>query len=385
MIRSIAGTIVTPTTVIENGWIGIDDRGKIADIGAANGHPTADLDMAGHLVVAGFVDMHVHGGGGADFMNGTTDAARQAARTHARHGTTGMLATTLTAFQPEIDRSISAAMAVADDRGGDEARILGVHLEGPYICAAKRGAQPLEPIRKSDIGELDHWIELSGGRIRQITMAPEIDGAPAFITAARSRGVTVSIGHTDATAAQTELGIAAGASQATHLFNAMRGLQHREPGTVGALLAADTVACELIVDGVHLSPTVVRIAVRAKGVDGCLLVTDAIEGADMPDGNYVLGATSAIIVKDGRATFADGTLAGSVLTMERAYANVREFAAITASEASHMSSLVPARQIGIADKKGSIEVGKDADIAIIDPSTGAIVATIVEGNMAYRR
>jgi len=384
MTRSLRGDIVTPTNIIRDGWIAVDDDGKIAEINTAGVRGTADVDVPGCLIMAGFIDMHVHGGGGADFMDGEVDAVRTVCRTHARHGTTSLLATTLTAAGVDIDRAITSAIEVSLNRHEDGARIVGIHLEGPYICPAKRGAQPLAPIRKADIDELHHWIDLSGGKIRQITMAPEMDGALDFITQAAARGIVVSIGHTEATAAQTRAGIDAGARQATHLFNAMRGLHHREPGTVGAMLTDDRAVCELIVDGVHLHPSIVKIAVAARGADGCLLITDAIEGADMPDGTYSLGATT-VIVKNGTAMFEDGTLAGSVLTMERAYCNLRAFTDLTHGEASKMASLTPGRQIGIADRTGSLEVGKDADIVVLDPRKNEVEWTIIAGKVAYRR
>lgn len=345
---------------------------------------SGDIDAAGLLVLPGFVDMHVHGGGGADFMHGTSGAVRQAARTHARFGTTGLLATTMTASREDTDAAITAAREVIEAGPGEgEARVLGTHLEGPYICAAKRGAQPKAFVRPPDADELAHWIALSGGTVRQITLAPELPGAEAVIRLARANGVIVSIGHTDAKAADVLAAIAWGATRATHTFNAMRGLHHREPGTVGAVLARSEVVCEVIADGVHLDPLIVRLIVAAKGAAGAVLITDAIEGAAMSDGEYALGG-QPVFVRDGTAAFADGTLAGSVLTMNRAFANVVGFAGVSLPDAALLSSGNAARQLGMEERFGEIAPGRAADLVILHPETGEVAWTLVGGRVAWR-
>ncbi len=383
---TITGDIVTPDGVLGNGALTVDDAGEIAEVGPYRtaSARSGDIDAAGLLVLPGFVDMHVHGGGGADFMYGTAEAARQAARTHARFGTTGLLATTMTASREDTDAAVAAARAVMEaGRGEDEARVLGIHLEGPYICAAKRGAQPLASVRPPDADELAHWIALSGGTVRQITLAPEVAGAEAVIRQARAEGVVVSLGHTDATAADVLAAIEWGATQATHTFNAMRGLHHREPGTVGAVLARPEVVCEIIADGVHLDPLVVRLIVAAKGAGGAVLITDAIEGAAMPEGEWALGGQT-VFVRGGTAAFADGTLAGSVLTMNRAFANVRRFADVSLPDAARLSSGNAARQLGLEDRFGALTPGRAADIAILRPQTGEAAWTLVGGRVAWR-
>jgi len=383
---TITGDIVTPDGVLGNGALTVDDAGEIAEVGPYRTAParSGDIDAAGLLVLPGFVDMHVHGGGGADFMHGTLEAVRQAARTHARFGTTGLLATTMTASREDTDAAVAAARTVMEaGRGEDEARVLGIHLEGPYICAAKRGAQPLAFVRPPDVDELAHWIALSGGTVRQITLAPELPGAEAVIRQARAEGVVVSLGHTDATAADVLAAIEWGATQATHTFNAMRGLHHREPGTVGAVLARPEVVCEIIADGIHLDPLIVRLIVAAKGAAGAVLITDAIEGAAMPEGEWALGGQE-VFVKDGTAAFADGTLAGSVLTMNRAFANVRRFADVSLPDAARLSSGNAARQLGLEDRFGALAPGRAADIAILRPQTGEAAWTLVGGRVAWR-
>ena len=384
---TIIGNIVTPDGVLENGALTVDDAGRIVAVGPnqETGAQSGDIDARDFLVLPGFLDMHVHGGGGADFMHGTVEAVRQVARTHARFGTTGLLATTITAGREETGKAISAAREVSEaGPGGGEARVLGIHLEGPYICAAKRGAQPLAYVRLPDAEELAQWIALSGGTVRQITLAPEIAGAEKIIRLAYAQGIIVSVGHTDATAEETLRAIGWGATQATHTFNAMRGLHHREPGTVGAVLTWPKVVCEIIADGVHLDPLIVKLIVAAKGVKGAVLITDAIEGAAMPEGDYSLGGQT-VIVRNGTAAFADGTLAGSVLTMNRAFRNVVRFAGVSWPEAARLSSGNAARQLGIDGHCGEIAAGKSADLVIMHPETSEVEQTLVGGRTAYRR
>ena len=383
---TISGDIVTPDGALRGGVLTVDDAGDIAEVGARRAAParSGDIDASGLLVLPGFVDMHIHGGGGADFMHGTTEAARLVARTHARFGTTSLLATTLTASRDDTDRAVSAAREVIEAGPGEgEAHILGIHLEGPYICAARRGAQPLAFVRPPDTDELAHWIALSGQTVRQITLAPELAGAEAVIKAARANDIIVSLGHTDAKATDVLTAIGWGATQATHTFNAMRGLHHREPGTVGAVLARPEIICEVIADGVHLDPLIVRLIVAAKRASGAILITDAIEGAAMPDGEYALGGQT-IFVRDGTAAFADGTLAGSVLTMNRAFVNVMGFAGVGACEAARLSSGNAARQIGVSGRRGEIAPGLAADLVILHPETGAVAWTLVGGRVAWR-
>jgi N-acetylglucosamine-6-phosphate deacetylase len=384
---TLTGDLITPDGVLAGGALVVDDRGLIADIlPRAQSLPRrVDIDAAGLLVMPGFLDMHVHGGGGADFMHGTPEAVRRVLRTHARFGTTGLLATTLTASRAEIDASIGAVCAVqTEGRAVDEARILGIHLEGPFICAHRRGAQPLGPIRPPDVEELRHWITLSQGQIRQLTIAPELPGAEAVVRAAAESGIIVSVGHTDATGAETLRAASWGARQGTHTFNAMRGLHHREPGTVGAILACPDFVAEVIADGVHLDPLVVRLVIAAKGLDGVVLVTDAMEAAAMPDGEYALGS-SPVTVRNGTVAFADGTLAGSVLTMSQAVHNVQKFVGIGPGEASRLASANAARQLGLSGQRGELRVGAQADLAILHPETGRVEWTIIGGQVAYQR
>ncbi len=384
---TLEGDIVTPGGVLAQGALVVDDAGRIGEIGAQRRSPprAADRDATGFLLLPGFVDMHVHGGGGADFMDAHPDAVRSIARTHARFGTTGLLATTLTASREATDAAIVAVRRVmATGRGDDEARVLGLHLEGPYLCAARRGAQPLAFIRPPNIDEFAHWVALSRDAVRQITLAPELDGAEAVAKAARAAGIVVAIGHTNASAEQALQAVEWGAGQGTHLFNAMPPLHHRTPGAAGAVLACPSVVAEVIADGVHLHPLIVRMVAAAKGPNGVVLVTDAMSGAAMPDGEYQLGGVP-VTVQSGTARFADGTLAGSVLTMNRAFVHFCRFAELPPEQASRAASLTPARQLGMADRTGTLETGKDADLVALHPSTGEVEWTLIKGRVAYRR
>jgi len=384
---TITGQIVTQDGTLEDGALTVGDNGAIAEVSPKRTSPprSGDINASGWLVLPGFVDVHVHGGGGADFMHGIVDAVRQVARTHAKYGTTSLLATTLTASRDATDAAIRAARVVIDaGPGAGEARVLGVHLEGPYICAAKRGAQPEAFIRPPDADELRHWITLSGETVRRITLAPEMDGAEAVIRLARSQSITASLGHTNATAAEAEAAISWGATGATHVFNAMPPLHHRQPGAAGAALARPEIVCEIIADGVHLHPLIVGLVVAAKGPAGAVLITDAISGAAMPDGEYELGGQT-VFVQDGTAAFADGTLAGSILTMNQAFTNVRRFAGVTLPEAARLSSGNALRQLGLSGKMGAIAPGMAADLVILHPETGEVAWTLVAGKVAYRR
>lgn len=383
---TVFGNIVASDRVVADGYLTVDDDGRIAHIGS---HPSVssqlyDINTPGCLVVPGFIDMHVHGGGGADFMNGTPEAVRRIARTHARFGTTGMLATTLTQSSEAIDSAVRAARSVMrEGRRDDEARILGIHLEGPYICQSRRGAQPSQFIRPPDLEEFRRWIELSEGTVRQITLAPEEPGARELVELAVAEKVIVSVGHTDAKGAQVEEAARWGARQITHVFNGMRGLHHREPGVAGAALALPEYRVEVIADGVHLDPMIVKLIAAAKGPDGVLLITDAIEGAAMPDGDYHLGG-NPVIVKDGTASYPDGTLAGSVLTMNRAFANTGRFTGLQPQIVARMAATNAARQLGLDAWTGVLEEGNHADFVVLSPE-GEVLWTVIDGLVAYKK
>ena len=379
--------IYLPDRVLEGGSVYVSG-GRIARIcGPEEPPPAPDgaddvWDAGGLALVPGFVDVHVHGGGGADVMEAAEDgeAIGRIARFHAAHGTTSWLATTMTAPRDELARA-AEGVARAMERGvaAGGAEVLGIHLEGPFINPRRAGAQNPALIRPFDREEMEELLERSRGSVRLVTLAPECGDALRGIGMLRERGVTVSIGHSEADAETVRQAIEAGASHVTHLFNAMGPLHHREPGIAGTALLRDELTVELICDGFHVHPDVVRLVFAAKRRDRIALVTDAIAAAGMPDGDgYQLGGLP-VTVKEGKAVLRDGgNLAGSCLTMDRALKQTVAFTGLTLAEVLPALTINPARQIGADDRKGSIEVGKDADLVALGPDL-SVVRTYVRG------
>ncbi|MGC8832679.1 MAG: N-acetylglucosamine-6-phosphate deacetylase, partial [Armatimonadota bacterium] len=261
------------------------------------------------------------------------------------------------------------------------AAILGIHLEGPYINPNKKGAQPLEGIRPPDVNQCLRYIEEAEGMVKLVTLAPELPRAFDLIRVLRDRGVVVSLGHSEADYETAVKAIEAGASHATHLFNAMPPLHHRKPGLVLACMNDPRVKVEIIADGVHLHPELVRMVIHSKGEDGVVLITDAMSAVGCPDGIYTLG-THTVYVKGDLCTLADGTIASSMLTMNRAVRNAVVFAGADLPQAARMASELPAEVCGVSHRKGSIEVGKDADLAILERDF-SVWCTVVQGRIAY--
>lgn len=375
------GRVVTPRGILEDGVVEIRS-GVIARVERGR-RRTGDVSAGDGYVVPGFIDLHVHGGGGADFMAGTPEAVARAAKAHAQHGTTGLLATTVAAPREALLAAIRAARSHIESTSATirGARVLGVHLEGPYINPRYRGAQEEAFLRPPDAAELAELADAAAGALRLVTLAPELPGALACIAMLRRLGVRVAAGHTAATYAEITAAARAGLRHVTHLFNAMRGLHHREPGTVGAALELPRLTCELIADGIHVEPAALRLAVKARGRRGVVLITDAMMAAGLGDGEYRLGP-QPVSVRGGAARLADGTLAGSVLTMDRAVANMVRLAGVPLPAAVAMASLQPARALGLQRRKGSLEPGKDADVVVLDGSLRARL-TLVEGQVVY--
>lgn len=339
------------------------------------------VDASGKFIFPGFIDLHLHGGGGRDVMDGTPGAIDAISRTHARHGTTGFLATTLTAPVEKIGDALLAVKeaAVWETQG---ARPLGVHLEGPFINPTRRGAQEGKWILKPSISILEYFLDRAGDIIKIITLAPEMPGALELAEYARKRGVILSVGHSDATYRQAQAAFEAGFSYAVHLFNGMRGLHHREPGITGAVLLAKGVTAEIIADGVHVHPAVLELILKVKGGDRTVLVTDSIRAAGMPDGNYSLGGLE-VMVSGRKARLADGTIAGSTLTMDRAVGYMVNNMGLTLSQAAKLASTNPARLLGLDRRKGTVQVGKDADLVALNPDF-SVYFTMVGGQIVYR-
>jgi N-acetylglucosamine-6-phosphate deacetylase len=373
--------IVTPGRVIAGELI-VED-GRISELrrGGARSRSSA-LELGDRWLVPGYIDMHVHGGGGAQCNTSDPDEIAAVARFHARHGTTAMLATTVAAPPAELERALGAVDRCAEpaSRGAPTggAAILGAHLEGPFLSPARPGAMDPSMFLSPRAGAAERLLASGGTSMRMMTLAPELPGALELIGALADAGAIASIGHSDATYAQARAAVDAGARAATHLFNAMRPFHHREPGVVGAALDLPEVSCEVICDGVHVDPAAFRVVARAKGAAGIRLVTDAIEAAGMPDGSYRLGA-ARVEVSRGVATLPEAdSIAGSTLTMDAAVRNAARFLRIEVPEAVALASANPARLLGVQQRKGSLSPGMDADLVVLDEELLAC-ATMVAG------
>ncbi|MBM7082176.1 N-acetylglucosamine-6-phosphate deacetylase [Micromonospora humidisoli] len=359
MTQRVTGKVVTPTGVIRQGCVELDGE----RITAVAEYP-AKRD--GHWIVPGFVDMHTHGGGGHTFTTGDADAAREAAAFHLRHGTTTLLAS-LVSSPFELMRTATVAFAPLVREGV----LAGVHFEGPYLSAARCGAQNPEFLRDPATDELGRLIADGDGTVRMVTLAPERPGALDAIKLLASHGVVAAVGHTDATWEQTRAAVSAGASVGTHLFNGMRPLHHREPGPVVALLEAPNVVCELVADGVHLHDGMLSFAATVAGPERIALVTDAMAAAGMPDGEYELGG-QPVAVADGVARLArDGAIAGSTLTMDAALRHAVT-AGIPIVDAVRMAATTPARAIGLGDRIGALQPGRRADLVVLDDELNVV-------------
>ncbi|MDZ4769073.1 MAG: N-acetylglucosamine-6-phosphate deacetylase [Chloroflexota bacterium] len=377
----IDGRFLTPHGVMR--WVSVRD-GVIAGMGAGEPLVSADtpiLAAGGATIVPGFIDLHIHGAAGHDVMDATPDALHGIARFLAAHGVTSFVATTLTNPRDALQRALDNVRAYRDSPRSGGATLLGARLEGPYLNVEKCGAQNPAFIRTADPDEAIAFLDI--GVLRIVDIAPEIAANSWLIDECVRRGITVSMAHTSATADQVMAAIARGASQSTHTYNAQTPLHHREPGVVGAVLATPAVRCELIADGVHVHPLAMRIAWMCKGADGLILISDAVRAAGMPDGEYQFD-DRAVVLHDGAVRLTDGTLAGSTLTMDRA---LRSLIAVTGEPLDALwrtTSLTPARAIGIEARKGSIEVGKDADLVFLD-EMHTVALTMIAGEVVYRR
>jgi N-acetylglucosamine-6-phosphate deacetylase len=374
------GRVITPLEVFEQADVVIESD-KIIGVGPGLAGAGADqtIDAAGCIVAPGFIDIHVHGSAGHDTMDGTRKAIEGMAQFFAAHGVTAFCPTTMTVAAEDIMTSVKAVHeAMIDPVNG--AQPLGVHLEGPYIDAAKKGAQPAQFVRTATA--LDYRQFFSLGDVRLVSLAVEIPENKELISFARSRGAAVAVGHSSATYEQVAEAVKLGVNQSTHTFNQMEGLHHRKPGTVGAALLLREIYAQFIADGIHLHPAVVDMIVRLKGPERAVVITDAISGAGMPDGEYVLGGQK-VVLKDGAVRLPDGTLAGSSLTVDAGVRNVHKFTGRCLRECIQMATFTPARSIGVASRKGSLEPGKDADIVLLTPDL-QVKMTMVMGKVAYQ-
>ena len=335
------------------------------------------LHFPGATLAPAFFDVHIHGAKGHDVMEATVEALDTIGGFLASRGTGSYLATTVTAPLDATLRSLSGlAKLLARPAVAGQARPLGIHLEGPFLSHSKRGVQPAEHLLAPDIAAFDRFFEAAEGHIRLMTLAPELPGAVELAVHATARGVRVSLGHSNATAAETRAAIAAGAVSATHTFNAMRPLDHRESGILGTVLTCDTLFAEMICDGIHTAREMAKLWWRAKGPERAILVTDAMSAAGMPDGEYQLGGF-AVQVANGRAMVGD-VLAGSVLTLDRALANFVEFTGAPLEQALRLATVNPAAMTGLSDQAGSVAVGQPASLVAVDRA-GKLVGSVVNG------
>jgi N-acetylglucosamine-6-phosphate deacetylase len=328
-----------------------------------------EVAARGKIVVPGFVDVHIHGAGGRDVMEATPEALEVIAATVARHGTTSLVATTVTASEMETCRCVADIARFILAAGLSPARelaaeIVGIHFEGPFISQARRGVHPSEWITAPSVELLSRFLKEARGTGQILTLAPELPGSLELIAAAREAGLVVSIGHTDASHEQAQAAIAAGARHAAHVFNAMRPFSHRETGVVGAVLTSPDVSAELIADGVHVDAAAMHMLLDLKTPERVILVSDGTAATGMPDGKYRLG-TFEVTVSGGVCRNAEGKLAGSTLTLDRALRNIVALGVPLAS-ALRMVTANPARQIGLGSRKGVLAVGADADLVFLD-------------------
>jgi N-acetylglucosamine-6-phosphate deacetylase len=326
-----------------------------------------EINAIGYTAIPGFVDVHIHGAGGRDVMEADDSALSTITGRLAKFGTTSLLATTVTASADDTCRAvegISKFISRQYQTGDARAEILGIHFEGPFISEARRGAQPAEFIQPPSAELLQRFLQAASGNARIMTMAPELLGAMPCIDAARSLGLVVSIGHTDATYEQARAAVAHGAHHATHVYNAMRPFSHRDPGVIGAVLTTPEVTAELIADGVHVDEIAMKLLLKAKGAEGVILISDGISATGMPDGKYMLGGLE-VTMTGGICRTAEGNLAGSTLTLDRALRNIVKLGSPLA-DAVRMLTLNPATLLGIEFKKGVLRTGADADIIVLN-------------------
>jgi len=384
MIALTARELYTPLRSIVQPLVLVED-GRIAEVRSRETQEVPAgarlIDYGEAILAPGFIDIHVHGGAGYDVMEADSAALPAVESLIAKHGVTAYLPTTVTApldhTLAALDRLAAAVENASADGRKDRARPLGIHLEGPFLSHTRRGVHPPEHLLAPSLALFDRFWQAARGHIKMMTIAPEFDGAIEVIAEASRRGVCVSLGHSDADRESARAGITAGARHATHAFNAMRPLDHREPGIIGEMLTNPELTADIIADGVHVDPTVVRLFLKAKGPEGAVLITDATAATGMPDGHYRLGSFE-VEVKDGKC-MAEGKLAGSVLTMDHAVRNAIQFANWDLQAALRLATLNPARVAGLHGR-GEIEPGCKADLVVLTAS-GEVKATIIGGTL----
>ncbi|MFR9722675.1 N-acetylglucosamine-6-phosphate deacetylase [Streptomyces sp. MS19] len=375
--------VVRPSGVVPDGRVTVEGTRFAAEPPDAPDAPDAPgtpaLDLTGHWIVPGFVDQHVHGGGGASFSAGTAEEALRVVATHRAHGTTTMVASTVTGELGDL-----AAQAGTLSELVEQGELAGLHFEGPFISPHRCGAHDPALLRDPAPADIRKLLDAARGTARMVTLAPELPGGTDSVRMLRDGGVVAAVGHTEASYEQVRAAIDAGASVATHLFNAMPVLGHRAPGPVAALLEDERVTVELVNDGTHLHPSVVGLAFRSAGAGRVALITDAMGATGMGDGAYFLGPL-AVEVRDGVARLAEGgAIAGSTLTLDEAFRRSVLVNGLSVPDVSRALSGTPARLLGLADRVGAIEEGKDADLVVLADGTFDVVGVMRRGEWVVR-
>ena len=365
---------------IEKGSV-LVENGKIKEINPSNVNDTEVIDAEGLYLSPGFIDVHIHGAGGCDTMDGTVESINTIAKTIVQHGTTSFTPTTMTVAAEDIRKSMEVIKKLKEE-GTEGANVLGAHLEGPFISPKAIGAQNPNFLLAPSVENYNKIVGDYSDAVVSITMAPEVEGAKELIKYLSDNGVTVSMGHTKATYDEAIEGIKCGACHSTHLYNAMTPFTHREPGVVGATFDTD-ITTETISDGIHISYPALRTAYKQKGTDKVLLVSDAMEACGMPDGQYSLGGQD-VIVKNGAARLLDGTLAGSVLTLDKAVKNIYNNSGYPLNEVVRMATYNGAKHCHVEDHKGLIKEGYDADLILFNEDI-EIQKVFVNGKEVYNR
>ncbi|MEC1775563.1 N-acetylglucosamine-6-phosphate deacetylase [Bacillus mojavensis] len=378
-------SIVTENEVIKNGYVGVKD-GKISAVSAERPIEQYAKEIQGPrdaVLLPGMIDIHIHGGYGADTMDASFSALDTMSSRLPEEGTTSFLATTITQEHGQISQALVNARdwKSAEDSSSLGAELIGIHLEGPFVSPKRAGAQPKEWIRPSDLALFKKWQQEARGLIKIVTLAPEEDQHFELIRYLKDESIIASMGHTDADSALLLEAFEAGASHMTHLYNAMSPFHHREPGVIGTALAHEGYVTELIADGIHSHPLAAKLAFLAKGSSKLILITDSMRAKGLKDGVYEFGGQS-VTVKGKTALLPDGTLAGSILKMNEGAQHMRAFTNCSWTDIANITSANAAKQLGIFDRKGSITEGKDADLVIVS-SECEVLLTICRGNIAF--
>jgi N-acetylglucosamine-6-phosphate deacetylase len=379
-------TVLTPKKLLEESAVAVDDDGKIMYVGPMEDVPRVDgpqLDLNGRMVIPGLIDVHVHGGHGVTF--GLPGAMEEDLRAYsewvAQNGITGFLLS-IAAPTAELLTTIIEMYIDIFETDMPGAEPLGIHLEGPFLSREKKGAFNPAWLRDPAVDETEAFINAGRGWIRQVTLAPELPGAEEVASKFLEAGVVVALGHTNTDYETASTALRGNWTHVTHTFNAQRGFEHRAPGVFGAVLASDDVTTELIADLIHVHPGAMKILVRSVGVDRVVLITDAMPGAGLDNGVYEL-VGHEVTVKNGRATLADGTIAGSTALLNRCVHNMNREVGVPLSHAVQMATLNAARAMGFQDRLGTVAEGKDASLTVIDEDVNALL-TMVKGKIVYQ-